>query len=712
MWRKNKNLKNLLYIASFAFGFFAFSLFPHIANASPGINSELSFEGKIVNASGVNITNATYNVEFTMYTGCTNEPTNNTGCALTWTEDYLTSAAQGVVFNGGTFQVNLGQYCAFSGGTCQGNSNIAINWYTFPIYMSMQIGQTTNCTPSGNFTTNCTGDSVMQPYILLTSTPYALDSNELGGITSSGYVQLSPGSAQTGNINIGSGTISSGAINGQTISTSAVLTGTLAIQGASALTLGLGSNNGSEIFVSSGGSNTVTLQAPTTNPISSYVLSLPTTTPGTSQCLESGASTATQLSFGACSTLQSAYNNGNSVNTTAAGTLSITASAPPTADIVSISNSGQATTTANSNGLGINYSGGNAAVEGAGLRIDYAPGGTTGGTWDGLRIVANATGPVSGVTSYGLKLEGPTSAGAGTAEAVYIGTGWNIGVDIQSGGIQLAAQSDPASPAANNLKIYAKSIAGLVTPEWISATDQNTPFQPGLGFYRIAYSEPNGTANCSTGATGFGAISTGAGTCTSPAPTSASLFTSVRMENYSSTATAGTVAYQKQSVLQVWRGNAANLGGFFYTIRFGIGTLVSGNRVFVGLVDSVVAPTNVDPTTSTTPGKLGLAINVNTGDWNFVNNITGTAPTVTSLGASFPVNNTDLYELIMYCPENGSTITYRVSDESTGAQTTASVSTNIPASTTFLAPNFWITNNATAAAAILDFNGWYIQSDN
>jgi hypothetical protein len=66
----------------------------------------------------------------------------------------------------------------------------------------------------------------------------------------------------------------------------------------------------------------------------------------------------------------------------------------------------------------------------------------------------------------------------------------------------------------------------------------------------------------------------------------------------------------------------------------------------------------------------------------------------------------------MYCPENGSAITYRVTDESTGAQTTNSVSTNIPSNTTFLAPDFWVTNNATAAAAILDFNGWYLQSDN
>src|SRR6185369_4081029 len=123
-------------------------------------------------------------------------------------------------------------------------------------------------------------------------------------------------------------------------------------------------------------------------------------------------------------------------------------------------------------------------------------------------------------------------------------------------------------------------------------------------------------------------------------------------------------------------------------------------------------PTNVDPTTNTTPGKVGMAINANTGNWNFVNNITGTAPTVNALGASFPVNTTDLYELVLYCSQNGSSIGWRVTDLSTGAQTSGSASANIPASTTFLAPLTWITNNATAAAAIMDWGGWYMESDN
>src|ERR1700676_2568504 len=76
------------------------------SSATTGINQEISFEGKIVTAAGINIPDGNYNVEFNIYTGCSNEPTNNTGCTQTWTEDWLVSGGAGhyVTFTSGTFQ--------------------------------------------------------------------------------------------------------------------------------------------------------------------------------------------------------------------------------------------------------------------------------------------------------------------------------------------------------------------------------------------------------------------------------------------------------------------------------------------------------------------------------------------------------------------------------------------------------------------------------
>lgn len=401
------------------------------------------------------------------------------------------------------------------------------------------------------------------------------------------------------------------------------------------------------------------------------------------------------------------------VNLPASSGMRIASATSPTVDQLNIDNTaGTGVTTAGVNGLSLNYKGGAAAVEASGIRVDFAPGTTSGGTWSGLRIAANATGPVTGVTEYGIKLEGPTSPGAGQETAAYVGTGWDIGVDVQSGGIQLAAQSDPAAPAAGNLRIYAKDIAGRVMPKWIGPAGVDTSFQANLGFNRVSMIMPAGGTTLTTFVGGFGSTFTNTGTAANPALASTNQLTSVRRATFSTGTTAGTVASHRQSVLQVWRGNAAGLGGFFYTIRFGTSAVQTGNRAFVGMADSIAAPTNVDPTTNTTPGKIGVAINASTGNWNLVNNVSGTAPTVTPLGANFPVSTSTLYELVLYSPPNGSFIGYRVTNISTGNSTSGSLTTNIPASTTFMSPQFWITNNATAAASVLDFSGWYLESDN
>ena len=72
-------------------------------------------------------------------------------------------------------------------------------------------------------------------------------------------------------------------------------------------------NNGALLFDNSAGATQVGLAVTSSN-TNSYTLDLPIAAPGTSQCLQSGSSTADQLTFGSCgsggsTTLQQAYNN-------------------------------------------------------------------------------------------------------------------------------------------------------------------------------------------------------------------------------------------------------------------------------------------------------------------------------------------------------------------------------------------------------------------
>lgn len=92
-----------------------------------------------------------------------------------------------------------------------------------------------------------------------------------------------------------------GTLNSQTISSAAILTGTLAIQGASALTLGTSSTStGAVILKNSGGSNTTTLKASDSNPASGITFTLPSAVGSTGQCLEAADSSG-GLTFSACS---------------------------------------------------------------------------------------------------------------------------------------------------------------------------------------------------------------------------------------------------------------------------------------------------------------------------------------------------------------------------------------------------------------------------
>lgn len=93
-----------------------------------------------------------------------------------------------------------------------------------------------------------------------------------------------------------------------------------------------------------------------------------------------------------------------------------------------------------------------------------------------------------------------------------------------------------------------------------------------------------------------------------------------------------------------------------------------------------------------------MAINANTGNWNLIYNATGVAPTVIALGASFPVDATTMYELVLDSMELSTTIGYRVKNSNTGITASGTLTTNIPTAATFMGRLIWATNNATAAA--------------
>ena len=161
-------------------------------------------------------------------------------------------------------------------------------------------------------------------------------------------------------------------------------------------------------------------------------------------------------------------------------------------------------------------------------------------------------------------------------------------------------------------------------------------------------------------------------------------------------------------------GDAAGAGGFTFVARFGIGdaAAVANARMFAGFYGTVGAIGNVEPSSLT--NIVGVGCDAGVANLYIMHNDAAGACTTVDLGANFPTNtrSTDVYELTLYAKPNGSTVGYRVHRLNTGDVASGTISTNLPANTVLLAPQFWRNNGATALAVDLAFMGLYVETDN
>mgnify|MGYP003336481905 CR=1 FL=1 len=109
-------------------------------------------------------------------------------------------------------------------------------------------------------------------------------------------------------------------------------------------------------------------------------------------------------------------------------------------------------------------------------------------------------------------------------------------------------------------------------------------------------------------------------------------------------------------------------------------------------------------------GRPGRAAGSDTGSI-IHNDGSGTATTI-ALGANFPANglSTDLYELALYAPPNGSTVDYRIENFVTGGVASGTISTNLPASTQGLNLLGWAETSVVSIVA-LDLVSLYIETE-
>jgi hypothetical protein len=290
-------------------------------------------------------------------------------------------------------------------------------------------------------------------------------------------------------------------------------------------------------------------------------------------------------------------------------------------------------------------------------------------------------------------------------------TRWNEDHAITSEIDIPALDVDPAAPADGFLNLYAKKLGGRTMLMQMGPSGLDTAFQPNLGGNKVALWMPPGGSTTVPGVFGMAAL-TATGTATSRTVATTNMLTRMTRLGYVSAATGGSLAGAREAVAKYTLGAGGGLGGFFLRIRFGMSdaATVAGARSFVGLWSTTGAPTNVELNTLTNIVGVGSLSTSGNLHWYCAG---GATTTPVDLGANFPANSlsADAYELTMFSPPAGGSVSYRVLRLNTGHVATGTISAGLPTSNTLLCIQAWRTNNATALAVGMDICGIYVETD-
>jgi len=142
--------------------------------SSAAINEQLNFQARLLTASGDLVADGNYNVRFKIYSGG-DGALGGGDETLDWTEtrDYNGGAPDNRVrVVNGYVSAQLGSVTAF--GT-------SVDWNNSTLWLSIDIGGST---------TTASWDGELDPFMRLTATPYAFNSDQLDGLDSTNFVQL------------------------------------------------------------------------------------------------------------------------------------------------------------------------------------------------------------------------------------------------------------------------------------------------------------------------------------------------------------------------------------------------------------------------------------------------------------------------------------------------------------------------------------------
>lgn len=270
------------------------------------------------------------------------------------------------------------------------------------------------------------------------------------------------------------------------------------------------------------------------------------------------------------------------------------------------------------------------------------------------------------------------------------------------------ATTIPAAPTTG-LRTFARSRAGRILPHIIGPAGVDVALQPSFFGNTIYMWLPGtGTTLAINFANSFTARNAGTAAAQShPTKASTNAMTSLQRASFGTGTTATGSSGVQSAATVAWRGNAANLGGFFFHARFGVETHEAAMRYMIGLTATNAALT-ADP--STLANSIMLIKDAADTNWFIA---TRDATTLTKTATGLAVSAGPILDFMLFCKPNDTKITARLVNAVDGTVyvDNVDISANLPVNTTFLYMHAQAMSTVGTTAKILSLNKMYLETD-
>lgn len=273
----------------------------------------------------------------------------------------------------------------------------------------------------------------------------------------------------------------------------------------------------------------------------------------------------------------------------------------------------------------------------------------------------------------------------------------------------MPTQADPTTPSANNLKFYAKSVGGRMLPKVKGPSGLDFPLQPSFFQNNIIMFQPNATTTINV----FGMTATSVGTVSHPTPTEQYGYMANLVSSAGASATAGT----GMSATSLFRGSVAGANGFFVNGRvafpdssYNENGASTGSRIFLGLTSGTMAASvGADNPAGSLCGFSRNHVNAGRQDtnWQFA---TKDGTTLNLIDTGMPFLPQKVYDFYIFCPPQGTTISYRIDNITDVTSVEGSTDANLPPNSTALRAGIQV-QTVNAVARNIRFQRIYIESD-